>query len=275
MQLSDMTSPPSRAQANLFVFAAFCVGQAVQTNNGVIHPIALAWIGIGLIALVSGVTGVRIRWFSKLQSIPTATLLVAILALQWAQTMLWALRWGPAGSAPWVAASILLVAAGVGVIAFHGRRCGVGFALVLAGFTLAGVGVIHSSPEIGIDVFYFQDGASAALLEGRSPYEVRFRDIYYPQTGFYGADASVDGWLTYSYPYPPLMLLLVLPAKLLLDDVRYAHLAAMIASAVLLAATKRSRTMMLIATCMLLLPRNLLFLAVVLTHGLRRLLPPY
>lgn len=267
MQLSDATTSRDRSPAHLYVFAAFAVGQAVQTNNGVIHPIALAWIGVALVALVSAMVDVRVRWFRWIEQLALPRLLAWCVAVQWVQSIVWAVRWGPEGAEGWLAASLLVVGIGVALLALAtDRRATIGFVLTLCGFALAAVGVIHASPGIGIDVFYFQEESAAALLRGLNPYAVRFRDIYYPETGYYGSGASVNGWLTYSYPYPPLMLLLVAPAKLLLSDVRYAHLATMLASALLLVATLRGRVAMLAAAMLLLMPRNLLMLQVAWTE---------
>lgn len=265
MQLLDEPTSKPRSGANLLIFTAFCIGQAVQTNNGVIHPVALAWVGVAIVAALAAVTDIRVRAFGGLERLSTTKVLSACIAIQWAQTMLWALRWGPAGAEGWAGASLLVAGAGILLIA-RDQRTSLGIVLTFVGFALAAIGVVHASPGIGIDVFYFQEESTAALLSGSNPYGVRFRDIYYPQTGFYGADASVDGWLTYSYPYPPLMLLLVAPAKLLLGDLRYAHLAAMLVSVGLIVATRPGRVSMLAAALLLTLPRNLLTLQVAWTE---------
>ena len=90
-----------------------------------------------------------------------------------------------------------------------------GLALLICGHALAGAFTIWSMPIPIIDVWFFQQQSAAALLEGRDPYGVRYRDVYSRNLGFYGENVSVDGWLQYSFPYPPLTLLLVAPGYLL------------------------------------------------------------
>lgn len=267
MHLSDDSNSARRSPANLYLLAAFCVGQAVQVNNGVIHPIALAWIGIAMIALLSAVLSTPIKLFRPIDRASTAKLLSAFVGIQLVETLVWSLRWTPAGAAPWIAASVALMGAGIAIIATGSeRRLIVGCALAIAGFALAGFGSIYSTPSVAIDVFEFQQKSAAALLAGANPYAVQFRDIYYPQTGFYGAGVSVNGWLTSSFPYPPMLLLAVLPSKLLAGDVRYAYVVAFMASAIVMIAIKRDRTTMLAAAMLLTLPRNLLMIQVAWTE---------
>ena len=100
--------------------------------------------------------------------------------------------------------------------------------------------MIRQLPDPFIDVWDFQQDASAALLHGQNPYEVRLRNIYESKV-LYGPGTVVDGFLTLRYPYPPLTLLMTAPARLL-GDVRWADLAALEAAAILIALPGRAET---------------------------------
>ena len=111
----------------------------------------------------------------------------------------------------------------------------VGLLTLIAGYALAGADVILNTKDVWIDVWYFQQESTAALLRGQNPYEVRYRNIYYGTTAdYYGPGVSDGEYLTVSHPYPPLTLLLTAPARLL-GDVRWWGLAAMELAAVLVA----------------------------------------
>ena len=119
-----------------------------------------------------------------------------------------------------------MIIAGMGVVLTFGRLRTVGIVALIAGHALAGADVICRTKAPFIDVFYFQQESTAALLHGQNPYGVRYRNIYGAGTDYYSAEISDGEFLTVSHPYPPLTLLMALPARLL-GDVRWAHLAAM------------------------------------------------
>jgi hypothetical protein len=100
-------------------------------------------------------------------------------------------------------------------------------------FLCATILVIRSGTS-RVDVYAWQQRASAALKHGLNPYEVRILNPY-PTANFYGPGV-VDkaGYLTYGFPYPPLNLLITFPSFLLLDDVRYAEALAIAVSMALM-----------------------------------------
>src|SRR5690242_4496344 len=94
-------------------------------------------------------------------------------------------------------------------------------ALAIAHVAMAAFTVRYAHPEI--DVLTFQRDAARALLAGSNPYALTFPDPYYGKPlHFYGEGLAAGGRLLFGFPYPPLSLLLVLPASLA-GDVRYAH----------------------------------------------------
>jgi hypothetical protein len=122
-----------------------------------------------------------------------------------------------------------------------------------------------------IDVFLFQQSAADALQHGHNPYRMRIPNIYSeknstvfqdprrygPGTPFYGPGVVDDnGWLTYGFPYPPLSLLMVMPAYLLAGDCRYAHMIAMGLSALMMATARPGRLGALVAVLFLVNPQG-------------------
>jgi hypothetical protein len=116
------------------------------------------------------------------------------------------------------------------------------------------------SPQVAknpnIDVFVFQQSVADGLQHGHNPYAIRLPNIYSGKnstmfqdpvrfsagTPFYGPGVvDENGWITYGFPYPPLSLLLVMPAYLLGGDCRFAHVIAMGFSALLMAAARPGR----------------------------------
>jgi hypothetical protein len=121
----------------------------------------------------------------------------------------------------------------------------------------------------GIDVFNFQETGSWALAHGLNPYTFRYPSVYPPGTPFYGPGVvDAHGMLTVGFPYPPLSLLMVLPAYLLGGDVRYALVIAMGLSGILMAAARPGRTGPLAAAVFLLTPRAIYVLNLAWTEPL-------
>jgi hypothetical protein len=101
-------------------------------------------------------------------------------------------------------------------------------ALLHAALMVTAIVTLH----VRIDVAEFIDGGLDALLHGTSPYAITIRDVYGPVESalYYGPGVVEDGRVLYGYPYLPSTLLLDLPG-VLLGDVRFVHLAAMLAVA--------------------------------------------
>jgi hypothetical protein len=105
------------------------------------------------------------------------------------------------------------------------------FLLLLAVFAMMGIAVLRASPKPWIDVWYLQQGAADALRHGYDPYSVAYPNIYGHLANIsYPPELLVNGHL-YSFCYPPLTILVDLPARLLLGDIRYASLGLMLFSA--------------------------------------------
>jgi hypothetical protein len=238
------------------LLAALLVGSAVAIYDGRLHWLGMTWLSIALAALAgalilcrSGVAGLVRPWLVEWVAAIGVTFQLIHVALCGAQA-------SPGASLPAGALLACTVVMAVGVLLIW-RRAAIGLPLLLGAFAVAAFACIWTNPHPRIDVLMFQRESAAALLSGSHPYAVRYRDVYGAGSGeFYGAGVSRDGWLTYSFPYPPASLLLVLPAQAL-GDVRYGHAAAMIAAAALIAATGRTRLAALAAAALLTSPRTL------------------
>src|SRR5438067_13415439 len=93
--LSDSVQP--RTQAAIFLLAAFALGQAVEVNDGNLHPLGLMWIGVAVLALLRGV---RARQWALMTKVPLMAIVASLLCVQWVQLVLWGLGWRRQVEAP-------------------------------------------------------------------------------------------------------------------------------------------------------------------------------
>jgi uncharacterized membrane protein len=114
--------------------------------------------------------------------------------------------------------------------------------------------VLHNAPVPTIDVNIFQRDSIAALRHGHDPYGITFPDIY-ADLDYYGTGLSVDGRLQFGFPYPPLSLLLATPGEFF-GDHRFAQLAAMELSALLMTFARPGGAGLIAAALYLTTPRT-------------------
>jgi hypothetical protein len=119
-----------------------------------------------------------------------------------------------------------------------GEKLGRALAFIglLIAVALVGGWAIENCPNPRIDVFVFQTDAADALAEGQDPYGITSVDIYPDNLKYYGEGLVRDGRVQFGYPYLPETLLAIMPARLLHFDLRYAQLAAVVLTALLLVA---------------------------------------
>jgi hypothetical protein len=248
--------------------AAFCLGIAIDANNGTYSPAALFWLTMGTIVAV-GV--LLLPLIPRLEIISRDSLRrVLVIGIIFQAGLL--LRETYAGSS--VNMGLLLIAVLGAMQAFCSERLRIPIlAVMLIAFCIVSVvqflTIYNGFP--GIDVYVFQQQASDAflhgkitslriqpsiLLQGRNPYAMRFPNIYEPNTPFYGPGVVDDkNYLTYGFPYPPLSLLMVLPGYWLGGDCRYSMVVAMALSAALMATARPGRWGALAAMLFLLTPK--------------------
>lgn len=102
--------------------------------------------------------------------------------------------------------------------------------LLYGGFLITGAWVLTLSPEPGIDVFRLHRQAATDLLAGTSPYA-----LSQPVGDSY---MTLQNWT--AYPYPPITLLVQVPAHAFLEETRWTNLFAMAATAFMV--TRIART---------------------------------
>jgi hypothetical protein len=129
------------------------------------------------------------------------------------------------------------------------------FPLLLCLHFLLGTYHLRKTPEPHIDVFVFQQEASAALLRGENPYAITFTNISGPDAYVYGPGLTRNGKVNFGFPYPPLSLFMALPGYLMAGDHRYAQLAAIVLAAALLAYARPGIFSTLAALLLLFTPR--------------------
>lgn len=230
---------------------ALAAGCAIHFNNGYYSRPGLLCLTIGLALLAASLfLPSRIR---KLAAAP------GILAWAMAAGIVFealVLR-SRAGIEPLPVKAILTVAILGALQLFAPQRLKIPLlSLAAMAFFYAGVFTINL-PDPGIDTLYWQQHASAALTDGSNPYEVRVTPRY-PEARFYGPGVlSQNGQLTYGLPYPPLSLLMVLPAFVFGGDIRWGQLFAIAGAALLMAMARRGRIAALAAILFLLTPRVL------------------
>ncbi|HEU5197136.1 MAG TPA: hypothetical protein VFW70_20530 [Methylomirabilota bacterium] len=157
-----------------------------------------------------------------------------------------------------------LIAAAAVVIAVElagvGRAARWRLPLLVAIHFALGVLVILGAPQPFIDVYTWHVEAFRALGQGMNPYAITMPNIY-GHEHFYGPGLMVDGRLQFGYPYPPLSLVLAGAGHVLGGDYRYANLAAMGLTALLIGTCRPGRLAFLAAALFLFTPRTLFVLA--------------
>jgi uncharacterized membrane protein len=135
----------------------------------------------------------------------------------------------------------------------HRRAIVIATAALFSATAWAVMRALYASPLI--DVFVFQQMASAGVVRGVNPYVAGYPNLYGPGTPFYGPGVvDATNHLTVGLPYPPFSLLLALPGYLLGGDFRYAEIVAVALSAVLMASAVPDRWSALSAALFLLTP---------------------
>lgn len=130
------------------------------------------------------------------------------------------------------------------------------FLIILIVQFYLGIWMLHLAPQPHIDTWLWGQKAAVALLHGHNPYTITIPDIYPPNAGNYPPDLIRHGRVMAGYVYPPLSLLTSTAGYLFGGDFRYAELAMLSVSALLLALmTDMSREGLLGAVMILFLPQ--------------------
>ena len=248
------------------VASAAALGWALQIADGFYDDRALAWLTVALVlAMVAPVIWRAERSFTAFP--PRAQLgegwlrLLTVIAIGW---QIVSLLTRPPGMYLDERANIGLFNAGVIAeaavisigVAGIGKFARVWFPLLLALHIALGGWMIRSSPSPRIDVVTVHGAAFEALLQGRSPYDISFENIYGPDSPFYNPQLLEGDRVMFGYPYPPLSLVLAAPGHLIAGDYRYAQLAAWVVAAAFIGYMTSSLFAKLAAVLLLTQPRG-------------------
>jgi hypothetical protein len=250
----------------LLAGSALALGQALQINNGFLHPIAFVWLVAALALAISGV--MTARGSSRTDSLARRILPYVLLGgsivqcgqLLAAPPLMYA-NIGRGVLNPTLSAFTIALALLACVACFTPERRRT---IRIAAFSIfvvlhAGLGVwaIRAVPQPDIDVIVVQQKAIDKLAVGRSPYSLTFRDIYRGGGQFYAEGMSSGTHVQFGLPYPPLTLAFIAPADWLFGDLRFAQIAALSAAALLMASLGWTRHAILGAALLLTTPRVL------------------
>ena len=227
------------------VGGATCLAAAIDISAGAFSPAALVVLTVALVAATLGVSlgaGVA-SGVSSVAAIPVRRWVLAVVGLALVHQFQVLLS-SPDDAyfavpepqlEPFLRAALAVAGlASLATLVTSGRGRAACFALAVVIFVGLGVAVVASGPNTLLDVWMFQHDGSLGLLQGQNPYALTYPDLY-PGTSFYGPGLVRDGVLTFGFPYPPLGLVVVLPAQALAGDFRYADVLALAVAAVLFA----------------------------------------
>lgn len=259
---ADPASPSTFAL--LLLGAAVALGHALQLNNGMLRPDAIAFLTVALVLSFAALFAARVGRLERWSSAALPLLVVAGVFVQVGQLFTaYPAFYVRLGREELIAFYWLLAALGTSgaALAYAPARWPRHLliaALVVAHFALGRLLIEHSpAPAIDVDVFH-REGLRA-LFAGDNPYAITIPNIY-GHSHFYGEGLVVGDRLHVGFPYPPLSLLFSALARALAGDHRYALLVAMELAAVLGACARPGRSGVWAAALFLTTPRFLFVL---------------
>jgi hypothetical protein len=215
----------------LLALAAAALAGAIMDTVGFFGPGALAMASLSAALAIAASLRARREVKPDPGAVDALSLLLRLLVAVFLGYEILK-SWRSAGALVLLAAAVVLLAlewraagparpAGAGARARLWLWCACAAALVVRD--------VRARDGSFIDVWVFQQDASAALLRGENPYSNTYRNIY-GDMKFYG-EGVADARRVRAYPYPPQTIAVDLPAFALFGDVRYALLAALLVSA--------------------------------------------
>ncbi|MCC6590046.1 MAG: hypothetical protein IT168_25360 [Bryobacterales bacterium] len=259
----DTSAPvvPSDRWAAVFacILAAFCLGQAIEVNRGLFAFEGLAWLALAMLAVIGpmtlGAAAHRDRRAQRL-CVPALTAAFVLQAVQLIFGTPLDVAVIPGALRAIIALSALAALLAVLYGLWKQPRGHSWFYFVLAAHLAAGTAVLVLLPAKAIDVHNAQADSLQALTSGLNPYAIHLKNMYGADALKFYDPATVDGdQMTTGFNYPPLSLLLCLPAYLLVHDFRFAHLLAIEITAALIALARPSTLSKLAACVFLFTPR--------------------
>jgi hypothetical protein len=235
---------------SLFLVAfVVALGQALRAPPGSQPgPATYAWLALALCAAAAAALLRRQPILDESWSAAPIALAVAALVVQASQIVsnLPAWRTRPAAHVLGVVSLAAIAAAvvAVGALAGGSRLSRLAPPLICGALGASFLYVVYATPDPWMDVHFFHVESFRDLLAGRSPYGQQRANIYAGRFSFYAPEVLTDGGkrVNVGFPYPPLQLLLSLPAHLIAGDYRYGQAAALPISAALMMCATRTRS---------------------------------
>jgi hypothetical protein len=262
---TDQRASDRAISALALALLALALGYAINIKLGNYTPWALFWLTV---SCALGVAAVVLPDYPALEPVCRRLLPLTLAISIFIETFL-LLRETAGDSRVSLALAVIALLGFVQFFPLRGLR--LPLLVIMAGaFFFAGeIAFNYHAKDPRIDVFNFQTTGSWALRHGFNPYSFTYPNIYGAGTPFYGPGVvDAHGNLTVGFPYPPLSLLMVMPAQLIGRDVRYAMVIAMGLSAVLMGAARPGRIGALAAAVFLLTPRAIYVLDLAWTEPL-------
>jgi len=251
----------------LWLVFVVALGEALQIHTSRQPPLAYLLLSVSLgcallatlvpLQRLAPARAIAVRGERPLLLLALAGLLLQLWALATAQPS-WSIKPGHSVFAVLVLGVLtcaLLAALGIAERDPLGRAR---LPLFLAVHLALGLYVVHATPDPWIDVYQYHLESFKELLAGRSPYGHLTTNIYrgYPFPFMAPELLTPDGaFVKVGFPYPPLQLLLTLPAHLIAGDYRYVQAIAFSVSGLLMALARPGRMAAIAAALFLLTPR--------------------
>ncbi|MEO5664772.1 MAG: hypothetical protein ABIR39_16000 [Nocardioides sp.] len=206
--------------------AAFALFQFAQHRPILLAPAISAALAVAALATLA--TGWR-RAGGERVALCVLLVAVTIGAMVTAASTSFLQFWGPATSV----VSLVLAFAGIASALVPGRWGMAAFTVLLITFAVVVLGHVAQATTV-IDVQALLENGIDAALAGNSPYAITIPNPYSAAESeqYFGPGVVENGRVLFGYPYLPAPLVLDVPAHLL-GDVRWAHVAAVLAAGVL------------------------------------------
>lgn len=249
----------THASTLLTAVAAIALGQAIQFSGPYRRGLPLILLSV---ALVASVLALHAPADARRQGRATsATVILLGAGLLWQLLELAVFTPVLRPDRAWLVRILIAAAAAVIAAELAGvvRGAKLRLPLLVALHFALGVLIIRGSPHPFIDVYTWHVEAFRALGQWTNPYAITMPNIY-GHEHFYGPGLMVNGRLQFGFPYPPLSLLVAGTGHLLGGDYRYANLAAMGLTALLIGTCRPGGVALAAAALFLFTPRTLVVL---------------
>lgn len=241
----------------LLVLAATALGSAIQVRDGLYDPRGFIGLTLALAAGLSIFLPTSLASVESRAEQPLCGVFGAAIAFNFFQLFTNKYICSQHGVLAtrfsyYMLAIALLLAAGVVLLPRANRLM---LVLLVIVFCVIGGWIIRSVPQPFMDVWMLQTEGLKAFRAGHNPFAAVFVDVY-QRPELYAPGAMRDGLVHQGFPYPPVVFWMDLAGYAVGGDYRWANLAAIALTAILIAfAQPRSRLGPLAGALFLFTPR--------------------